>query len=139
MITNKDYYTYTHSVNVGLYCLAYGVKNNMGENDIRNLGLGGMLHDVGKVKVDAAILNKNGKLTDAEFERILNDRREEHQWHNSDRLVAERFILEIRAALVLAGGREFSNDELKSMTLEEVSALLGSNLEYVGLKIRNGS
>lgn len=70
MITNKDYYTYTHSVNVGLYCLAYGVKNNMGENDIRNLGLGGMLHDVGKVKIDAAILNKNGKLTDEEFETI---------------------------------------------------------------------
>jgi len=48
MITNKDYYTYTHSVNVGLYCMSYGIKTKMGPNDTRDLGLGGMLHDVGK-------------------------------------------------------------------------------------------
>lgn len=69
-ITTKDYYTYTHSVNVGLYCLGYGVKTKMGPNDIRDLGLGGMLHDVGKTQVDTAILNKNGKLTAEEFEMI---------------------------------------------------------------------
>jgi HD-GYP domain-containing protein (c-di-GMP phosphodiesterase class II) len=69
-ITTKDYYTYTHSVNVGLYCLGYGVKTKMGSNDIRDLGLGGMLHDVGKTQVDAGILNKNGKLTFEEFEAI---------------------------------------------------------------------
>ncbi len=70
MITNKDYYTYTHSVNVGLYCMAYGIKTNMGPNDTRDLGLGGMLHDVGKSKIDAKLINKNGKLTDQEFETI---------------------------------------------------------------------
>jgi HD-GYP domain-containing protein (c-di-GMP phosphodiesterase class II) len=69
-ITTKDYYTYTHSVNVGLYCLGYGVKTKMGSNDIRDLGLGGMLHDVGKTQIDSAILNKNGKLTKKEFEKI---------------------------------------------------------------------
>jgi HD-GYP domain-containing protein (c-di-GMP phosphodiesterase class II) len=69
-ITTKDYYTYTHSVNVGLYCLGYGVKTKMGSNDIRDLGLGGMLHDVGKTQIDATILNKNGKLTLEEFETI---------------------------------------------------------------------
>jgi len=69
-ITSKDYYTYTHSVNVGLYCLGYGVKTKMGSNDIRDLGLGGMLHDVGKTQVDTGILNKNGKLTFQEFEAI---------------------------------------------------------------------
>lgn len=69
-VTSKDYYTYTHSVNVGLYCLAYGVKTKMGSNDIRNLGLAGMLHDVGKSKIDPNILNKNGKLTYEEFEVI---------------------------------------------------------------------
>ena len=71
-ITSTDYYTYTHSVNVGLYCLAYGVKTEMGSNDIRNLGLAGMLHDVGKSKIESDILNKNGKLTDEEFEVIKN-------------------------------------------------------------------
>lgn len=70
MITNKDYYTYTHSVNVGLYCLAYGVKTKMGPNDTRDLGLGGMLHDVGKSKIDVDLINKKGKLTDEEFKII---------------------------------------------------------------------
>lgn len=70
MITNKDYYTYTHSVNVGLYCMSYGIKTKMGPNDTRDLGLGGMLHDVGKSKIDANLINKNGKLTDEEFQTI---------------------------------------------------------------------
>jgi putative nucleotidyltransferase with HDIG domain len=70
MITNKDYYTYTHSVNVGLYCLAYGINNKMGPNDSRDLGLGGMLHDVGKSKIDHSLINKNGKLTDVEFKTM---------------------------------------------------------------------
>jgi len=70
MITNKDYYTYTHSVNVGLYCLAFGMKTKMGPNDTRDLGLGGMLHDIGKSKIDHNLINKNGKLTDVEFKTM---------------------------------------------------------------------
>jgi HD-GYP domain-containing protein (c-di-GMP phosphodiesterase class II) len=69
-ITSKDYYTYTHSVNVGLYCMTFGVKSKMPKNDIRELSLGGMLHDVGKAKVDYALINKDGKLTDEEFEKM---------------------------------------------------------------------
>lgn len=69
-ITVKNYYTYTHSVNVGLYCLAYGVKTGMSENDIRDLGIGGMLADVGKSRVDPKILNKNSGLTAEEFKHV---------------------------------------------------------------------
>ena len=72
MITNKDYYTYTHSVNVGLYCLAFGIKIKMSTNDTRDLALGGMLHDVGKSRIDHNLINKNGKLTDEEFKAIKN-------------------------------------------------------------------
>jgi HD-GYP domain-containing protein (c-di-GMP phosphodiesterase class II) len=72
MITNKDYYTYTHSVNVGLYCLAYGMRTQLGPNDTRDLGLGGMLHDVGKSRIDHNLINKNGKLTDEEFKAMKN-------------------------------------------------------------------
>ncbi len=71
-ITNKDYYTYTHSVNVGLYCLTYGVKINMSHDEIRTLGLGGMLHDVGKSKIPNTILNKKGLLTPKEFQIVKN-------------------------------------------------------------------
>ena len=71
-ITNKDYYTYTHSVNVGLYCLTYGVKINLGHDEVRTLGLGGMLHDVGKSKISNSILNKKGLLTPKEFQIVKN-------------------------------------------------------------------
>lgn len=70
MITNKDYYTYTHSVNVGMYCLAYGIKTKMPQSDIKDLGLGGMLHDVGKVRINTEILNKDGRLTEDEFKIV---------------------------------------------------------------------
>lgn len=69
-ITNKDYYTYSHSVNVGLYCMTYGVKTKMGLNDTRDLGIGGMFHDIGKSKIPAEIINKDGSLTEEEFELI---------------------------------------------------------------------
>jgi HD-GYP domain-containing protein (c-di-GMP phosphodiesterase class II) len=69
-ITNKDYYTYTHSVNVGLYCMTFGVKSKMKPEIIQQLGLGGMLHDVGKSKVPAELINKDGKLTEEEFFEI---------------------------------------------------------------------
>ena len=69
-ITSKDYYTYTHSVNVGLYCMTFGVKSKMSKDDTRQLSLGGMLHDVGKSKIDHALINKSGKLSDEEFEQM---------------------------------------------------------------------
>ncbi len=69
-ITNKDYYTYTHSVNVGLYCMTYGIKTNMKPDDIKLLGLGGLLHDVGKSKISNEILNKKGRLSPNEFSTI---------------------------------------------------------------------
>lgn len=69
-ITNRDYYTYTHSVNVGLYCMTFGIKSKMNPEVVRQLGLGGMLHDVGKSKIRPEIINKDGKLTDEEFQEM---------------------------------------------------------------------
>lgn len=69
-VANKNYYIYTHSLNVGLYCLVYGINDKMSEIDIRSLGLGGMLHDIGKAKMDSAILNKKTPLTKDEMEII---------------------------------------------------------------------
>jgi len=69
-VINKDYLIYTHSLNVGLYCLVYGINDNMSATDIRSLGLGGMLHDIGKAPIDSAILNKKGPLTKEESDII---------------------------------------------------------------------
>lgn len=69
-ISSKDYYTHTHSVNVGLYCMTFGTKVGLPRDDVKQLGLGGMLHDVGKSRIDTSLINKVGKLNDDEFEQM---------------------------------------------------------------------
>jgi putative nucleotidyltransferase with HDIG domain len=66
----KDYdqYTFTHSVNVSVLSIAIGRRLGSSVQELNSLGFAGLLHDVGKMKVPEGILNKPGKLTDAEFE-----------------------------------------------------------------------
>ena len=71
-ITEHDYYTYTHSVSVGILGVAmvksfFKVASN---HDIHALGAGFFLHDIGKVNIDKNIINKPGKLTDEEMNVI---------------------------------------------------------------------
>ncbi len=67
-ITAHDYYTHTHSINVSFYALCLGDFLRMGEKDLEALGMAALLHDLGKSKVSETIINKNGRLSDAEFE-----------------------------------------------------------------------
>lgn len=62
-----DYYTYTHSVNVAVMSIGLGGELNMGRTDIEELGLGALLHDIGKSSVPNYILNKQGKLNYSEY------------------------------------------------------------------------
>jgi putative nucleotidyltransferase with HDIG domain len=71
-IMEKDYYTYTHSINVGLLCMSFALKIGMPADEVHELGLGGMLHDVGKSKIPQEIINKKGALTEEEFELVKN-------------------------------------------------------------------
>jgi putative nucleotidyltransferase with HDIG domain len=66
-IKGYDEYTYTHSVNVSVLTssLAYALGYN--RDQLLQVGVGGVLHDIGKMQVPEAILNKPGKYTDAEF------------------------------------------------------------------------
>jgi response regulator RpfG family c-di-GMP phosphodiesterase len=68
-ITAHDCYTYTHSVNVGFLStlLSKSLFKNAGSHNMHELGAGFFLHDIGKVRIDQAILNKQGALTDAEM------------------------------------------------------------------------
>jgi len=67
-IHRKDDYLYHHSVNVGILSAALGIALGYNKNDIRELGIGAMLHDIGKTKIPIEILNKPGKLTAEEFQ-----------------------------------------------------------------------
>ncbi|MBF0557471.1 MAG: HD domain-containing protein [Nitrospirae bacterium] len=65
-----DYYTYTHSVNVAVLSIGLANTINMSRPEIESLGIGAMLHDLGKSKVSHEVLNKQGGLTSEEFQLI---------------------------------------------------------------------
>lgn len=67
-IKNKDDYTFLHSVSVCTLMVAFCRGVGLDAALTREAGMGGLLHDTGKMKVPDAILNKPGKYTDAEFE-----------------------------------------------------------------------
>lgn len=70
MLKDYDNYTFTHSVNVSVISLTVGRACGVSEEQLRTLGFGGLLHDLGKLRVDVAIITKPGRLTDSEFEEI---------------------------------------------------------------------
>ena len=66
-LKTADDYTYMHSVAVCAMMIALARKLGQDEEQVRSAGVAGLLHDVGKMLVPSAVLNKPGKLTDAEF------------------------------------------------------------------------
>ncbi len=69
-LKNKDDYTYLHSVAVCALMIALGKQLGLTGQDVKDAGLAGLLHDVGKMMIPDEVLNKPGKLTDEEFEII---------------------------------------------------------------------
>lgn len=66
-IKQADKYTYQHSVAVGTLLISFCQALGIDRNDIDLAGIGGLLHDVGKMKIPQHILNKPGKLSEREF------------------------------------------------------------------------
>ena len=65
-LKEHDQYTTTHSMNVSVLAMALGEYLELGAETVRSLGLAGLLHDLGKVCIPQDILNKPGRLTEAE-------------------------------------------------------------------------
>lgn len=66
-VKNKDDYTFQHSVSVCALLVSFCRAVGMDAEEIRLAGVGGLLHDIGKVKVPADILNSPRKLSETEF------------------------------------------------------------------------
>lgn len=64
-------YTYEHSVNCCVLGLIVGINRGYDEFKLRNLGLGLLLHDIGKMLVPNEILNKPGTLDPIEFKQVM--------------------------------------------------------------------
>jgi len=69
-LRSYDDLTYVHSMNVALICNIIGRWVHMDEDEIELLTLAGLLHDIGKIAVPSDIINKPGKLTTAEYNRV---------------------------------------------------------------------
>lgn len=69
-VKTHDNYTFLHSINTGIMSVFFGMNLGFKKWVTRELGIAGMLHDVGKLRVPSYIINKDGKLTDEEFELI---------------------------------------------------------------------
>ena len=66
-IRAKDAYLMKHSMNVAILLANFGRYLGLERNVLKELTLGGLLHDVGKIMTPDEVLNKPGKLTDEEF------------------------------------------------------------------------
>ena len=81
----------THSMNVAVLSMALGEFLGLGPRDVRGLGMAGLLHDIGKVKIPLEVLTKPGKLTD-----------EERALMNEHPVAGARMLLEAEEDLDLA-------------------------------------
>jgi len=95
-LKRKDEYTYMHSVAVCALMINLARTLEFDENLVRELGLAGLLHDIGKMAVPDPVLNKPGKLSDDEFAVVR-----EHPQRGYDLVVASPQAPPIAADVVL--------------------------------------
>ena len=97
-LTHYDYYTYTHSVNVGIYALWLLAEHfrDKADLDVHETATAYFLHDIGKCRVDPAIISKPGKLTEAEWAEIRK-----HPDHGYAILMEEKHLTPETTTIVL--------------------------------------
>ncbi len=69
-IRHHDEYTFAHSINVCVLAILMGIRKGLEKPELEELGIGGILHDLGKIRIEHEILNKPGKLTKEEIDTM---------------------------------------------------------------------
>jgi putative nucleotidyltransferase with HDIG domain len=70
-LKSHDNYTFEHSVDVAFYGVVLGRRLALDNEYLKDLALGCLLHDIGKMYIDQRVLNKPGKLTPPEFRQVM--------------------------------------------------------------------
>ncbi|BEP29099.1 HD-GYP domain-containing protein [Helicovermis profundi] len=70
-LIDTDEYTYKHSINVTVLTILTANSLNYKKNDIKNIALGALLHDIGKIMVKDNLIAKPGKLTEDERNEVM--------------------------------------------------------------------
>jgi len=89
-IKHADHYTAEHCVNVAILAMGLAQALQWTSEQVEVAGLAGMLHDLGKMKLDKAILNKPGRLTAEEYEHVKRHARIGYEMLRGDRDVHPR-------------------------------------------------
>ncbi|MGV2938523.1 HD-GYP domain-containing protein [Mesobacillus sp. LC4] len=69
-LKTQDEYTYRHTVCVGIISTLIGKWMGLEQSELHDLALGATLHDIGKARIPASILNKPGRLTQEEYNEM---------------------------------------------------------------------
>ncbi|MEA4827411.1 HD-GYP domain-containing protein [Clostridium sp. JNZ J1-5] len=69
-IHTHDNYTYVHCLDTGIMSAFLGLSLGFNEDELKDLGKGAILHDIGKTKISTKIINKKGPLNEKEFSEI---------------------------------------------------------------------
>jgi len=123
-ITAHDYYTHTHSINVSIYTLSLGSFLGIEGEDLKALGIAAVLHDIGKSKVDYNIINKNGKLTEVEFNEMKTHPLEGHAIALHLGIQDERILSGIRHHHEKMDGRGYP-DKVKEDKISQFARIIG--------------
>lgn len=71
LIKKRDAYTSEHSLNVTILSIAFARYLGHSKAEVEKIGLCGLLHDVGKIKIPLSVLNKEGKFTKEDFDIMM--------------------------------------------------------------------
>ena len=107
--------TYAHSLNVAIISRIIGKWLHFSNEELDTLTLAGLLHDIGKTKIPDEVLNKDGKLTDEEFQMIRN-----HPKYGYDILKSQPLNSHIKKAALMHNERCDGSGYPMGLTMEEI-------------------
>lgn len=120
---SSDAFLYTHCMNVGLYTTAMGIAHGYSEVKVKELGIGAMLHDIGKLGLKRELLDKPGALTEEERKEI-----EQHCELGFELLIQQENISAVSAHCALQHHERFDGKgyprHLRGEEIHEVGRIL---------------
>lgn len=69
-VKKKDLLTFAHLLNVSILAMQFSAKLGYNKDDVLDVGIAALFHDVGKIKISSSIIKKSAKLTKKEFQQI---------------------------------------------------------------------
>lgn len=95
-LKNNDDITFSHCLNVSILCNIFANWLKMSKQQVEEVTIAGLLHDIGKTKIDSKILNKPGKLTEEEFEEV-----KKHSRYSYDLIKSQNISTDIKMGILL--------------------------------------